>query len=175
LSYHGILIIPLFHFILVLFQKVWQRSTKNIHNWKKWLALLLSFKHFDVHFIHSWCLLITTPSHLKKCIIKITDKRYRNNSRSKLKTCEQLDVFLITYLHWWCNAISNNNYSNEQSNISYSLFMHSISSLEEKVWIQLFKRNFYFNSSQYYRTVADSITSPVQICYQKYVKLFTSF
>jgi len=33
---------------------------------KKILALLLSFKHFDVHFIHSWCLLITTLSHLFK-------------------------------------------------------------------------------------------------------------
>jgi hypothetical protein len=26
--------------------------------------LLLSLKHFDVNFIHSWCLLITPPSHL---------------------------------------------------------------------------------------------------------------
>jgi hypothetical protein len=33
---------------------------------KKILALLLSFKHFDVHVIHSWCLQITTPSHLLK-------------------------------------------------------------------------------------------------------------
>jgi hypothetical protein len=33
---------------------------------KKLLALLLSFKHFDVHVIHSWCLQITTPSHLLK-------------------------------------------------------------------------------------------------------------
>jgi hypothetical protein len=27
--------------------------------------------------------------------------------RSKLKTCKQLDLFLISYLHWWCNIINN--------------------------------------------------------------------
>ena len=33
-------------------------------------------KHFDVHFIHSWCLLITIPSHLfTMCKIQITDQR----------------------------------------------------------------------------------------------------
>jgi hypothetical protein len=74
-------------------------------------------------------------------------------SRSKLKTCKQLDVFLITYLHWWCNIIKNNNYSNEQSNISYSLFIHNISSLEEKDWIQTFTITLYFNSLQYYPTL----------------------
>ena len=42
---------------------------------KKMLVLLLSFKHFNVHFIHSWCLLITIPSYLlKQCKIKNTDK-----------------------------------------------------------------------------------------------------
>ena len=30
-----------------------------------------------------------------------------------MKNCEQLDLFLITYLHWWCNTgiINNNKYS----------------------------------------------------------------
>jgi L,D-peptidoglycan transpeptidase YkuD (ErfK/YbiS/YcfS/YnhG family) len=49
---------------------------------------------------------------------------------------EQLDVFLINYLHWWCNVPNNKKYYNEQSNISYSLYIYSISSLEEKSWIQ---------------------------------------
>jgi hypothetical protein len=36
----------------------------------------LKKKHFDVHFIHSWCLLITIPSHLlTMCKIQITDQR----------------------------------------------------------------------------------------------------
>jgi hypothetical protein len=60
------------------------------------------------------------------------------NNRSKLRTCKHLDVFFITYFHWWCNVISNTNYSNEQSNISSLWYIHSISSLEEKVWIQTF-------------------------------------
>ena len=47
-----------------------------------------------------------------------------------------LDVFLINYLHWWCNVLSK--YYNEQSNIAYSLYIHSISSLEEKSWMQSF-------------------------------------
>jgi hypothetical protein len=51
---------------------------------------------------------------------------------------------LLEYLHWWCNIINNNNYSNEQSNISYSLFIHSIFSLEEKDWIQTFYNNSLF-------------------------------
>ena len=36
----------------------------------------LKKKHFDVHFIYSWCLLITIPSHLlTMCKIQITDHR----------------------------------------------------------------------------------------------------
>jgi hypothetical protein len=36
----------------------------------------LKKKHFDVHFIHLWCLLITIPSHLlTMCKIQITDQR----------------------------------------------------------------------------------------------------
>ena len=65
-------------------------------------------------------------------------------SRSKLKTCKRLDVFLITYLHWWCNVINNKNYSNEQSNISSLLYIHNISSLDEQVWIQTFCNKFLF-------------------------------
>ena len=53
-------------------------------------------------------------------------------------------LVLLEYLHWWCNIINNNNYFNEQSNISYSLFIHSISSLEEKDWIQTFYNNSLF-------------------------------
>jgi uncharacterized protein YhhL (DUF1145 family) len=64
--------------------------------------------------------------------------RTYQHSRSKLKTCEKLDVFLITYLHWWCNVINTKKYSNKQSNISYLLYIHNITSLEEKVWIQTF-------------------------------------
>jgi hypothetical protein len=56
-------------------------------------------------------------------------------------------------LHWWCNVLREKKYSNEQSNISYSLYIHSISSLEEKAWIQIFTINLYFNSSQYYPTL----------------------
>ena len=59
-------------------------------------------------------------------------KQYREisrtyqNSRSKLTTCKQLDLFLITYLHWWCNIIINNKkYSYEQNNISYLLYIHN--------------------------------------------------
>ena len=62
--------------------------------------------------------------------------RTYQNSNAKVKTCKQLDVFLINYLHCWCNVLNNKNYYNEQSNISYSLYIHSISSLEEKAWIQ---------------------------------------
>jgi hypothetical protein len=43
----------------------------------------------------------------------------------------------------WCTVI-NNNYSNEQSNISSVLYIHNISSLEEKVWIQTFCNKFRF-------------------------------
>jgi len=28
--------------------------------------------------------------------------RTYQNSRSKWRTCKQLYLFLITYLHWWC-------------------------------------------------------------------------
>jgi hypothetical protein len=65
------------------------------------------------------------------------DLQYQN-STSKLRTCKHLDVFFITYLHWWCNVISKKNYSNEQSNISSLWYIHSISSLEENIWIQTF-------------------------------------
>ena len=83
---------------------------------------------------------VTLSIH-KQCL---AISRTYQNSRSKLKTCKRLDVFLITYLHWWCNVINNKNYSNEQSNISYLLYIHNISSLEEKVWIQTFCNTFLF-------------------------------
>ena len=43
--------------------------------------------------------------------------RTYQNSRSKLKTCKQLDLFLITYLHRWCNIINNKTYSHGQNKI----------------------------------------------------------
>ena len=83
--------------------------------------------------------------------------RTYQNSKSIVKTCTQLDVFLINYLHWWCNFLNNKKYYNEQSNISYSLYIHNISSLEEKAWMQPFTINLYFNSSQYYPTLGKTL------------------
>ena len=94
--------------------------------------------------------------------------RTYQNSRSKLKTCEQLDVFLITYLHGWCNVVNNNKIYNKQSNISYLLYIRNISTLEEKVWYKLIAINLFFNSSQYYPTLDKKIAiklSLLLICF----------
>jgi hypothetical protein len=66
----------------------------------------------------SYCILHTISwnylEHLKKCHIVYLYKqsvemaRTYQNSWSKSKTCKQLDLFLITYLHWWCIVINNN-------------------------------------------------------------------
>ena len=68
----------------------------------------------------------------KKCDLVYIHKTYAEisktyeNSRSKLKTWKQLGLFLITYLHWWCNIINNKKYSHEQNNIAYLLYIHNI-------------------------------------------------
>ena len=56
-------------------------------------------------------------------------------------------------MHWWCNAINKKRYYNGQRNISYVLYIHNISSLEQKFGCTFFTVNLYFNSSQYYPTL----------------------
>ena len=40
-------------------------------------------------------------------------RTYQNIQGQNKKACKQLDLFLITYLHWWCNIINNKKYSLE--------------------------------------------------------------
>ena len=63
------------------FSKTLYKDIKKLSTFKKKrLALLLSLKPFDVHFIQSWCLLITIPSHLINANKKsqINDYCYKN-------------------------------------------------------------------------------------------------
>ena len=62
---------------------------------------------------------------LHKQYAKIS-KTYQT-SRSKLKICKHLDLFLIIYLHW-CNMITNKKYSYDQNNIKYLLYTHNTGS-----------------------------------------------
>ena len=105
------------------------------------LAVAASYIYILVHEINWNFPTNVTLSIHKQCL---AISRTYQISRSKLKTCKRLDVFLITYLHWWCNVINNKNYGNEQSNISSLLYIHNISSLDEKVWIQTFCNKFLF-------------------------------
>jgi hypothetical protein len=74
-------------------------------------------------------------------------------SRSKLRTCKQLHVFFITYLHWWCNVINNKNILMNKV-ISHLYYIYITSPLLKKRFgCKLFAINLYFSSSKYYRTL----------------------
>jgi len=118
-----------------------------LHNGNWWSPF--SHQYLICHAIVNMNLLCL-PELSKKCV---EISRTYQNAKSKVKTCKQLDVFLINYLHWWCNVRNNKQYYNEQSNISYSLYIHSISSLGYNI----FTINLYFNSSQYYPTLDKTI------------------
>jgi hypothetical protein len=54
-------------------------------------------------------------------------------------------------------------YYNEQSHFSYSLYIHRISCLEEKVGWKLFTINLYFNSSQYNPTLEKTLAMKLSL------------
>jgi hypothetical protein len=66
-------------------------------------------------------------------------------------------------------------YSNEQSNISYSLYIHIISFLEEKDWIQTFYNTslFQFNTilSNFRQNISYAIIFTCNMIYNQIVSL----
>ena len=79
--------------------------------------------------------------------------RTHQNSRSKLRTCKRLDLFLKTYLHWWCNVNKTKTILMNKV-ISHIYYLYIASPLVKKRFgYKLFAINFYFSSSQYYRTL----------------------
>ena len=107
-----------------------QQSIVNATNYTVAKSFMIILEHRKLLDIHHHCVRTVLQS------ISYTIELFWSTNTHD--TCEQLDVFLITFLHWWCNVINNKKYSNEQSNISYLLYIHNISSLEERVWIQTF-------------------------------------
>ena len=61
-----------------------------------------------------------------------------------------MDIWTVYFRSYW-------SYKNAFIWTEYVINIHSISSLDEQVWIQTFHINLYFNSSQYYPTLDQTL------------------